>query len=234
MPRLPYRMLALFGLVGLIVLAGLLAPIATGATITPSSWTTKINTPTYDASGNPVTTTFTISVATGGYATSYAICLKMVDYPAYNTKAATYDTYKYLSYAPCVKFSWTSGSSSTHHVGTHFTFGGPGTYEVDWYVPDVPSNGGIQVGSGGTGTPQKLAWAKKGTENNTPPAWSPCPWDPQLQIAVWRPSRLKILNRCYTFTGSVTATPTAPNSLDRDRNWKISGLRLESMLRDEN
>jgi hypothetical protein len=211
------RVLIVFGLLGLVLLGGVLSPISASA-VDPTQWTTKVEPITRDAYGNPAQASFTIS----GPATSYAICLKMTDFPAYNTAAANYDTRTYGGYAPCVKFSWTSGASNNHRVGSHFTFGGPGTYEVDWYVPDVPANGGILVGTAGT-----LKWA------DTQDVYSPCPWDPQLQIGVWRPSRLILRNRCKTLTGTVTAAVVGPNSLDKDRTWSLAKMHAEYILRDK-
>jgi hypothetical protein len=140
--------------------------------------------------------------------------------PSYNTKP--YDNYKYSTYAPCVKFAWTSGTSDTHRFGFSFTFGGPGTYEVHWYVPDLPSSGGVEVG-----TPGQFTWA------NSNGTLSPCPPDPQLQIGVWRPSRHIILNRCKTLTGKVTAAVNGPNSLDKDRTWSLASQHAEYILRDQ-
>ena len=243
------RFILLCGFVGVTLLGGVIAPLSAGAarpspkpkpshspqpspspspspsptpTPTPEAWTTRVNTITRDSLGNPAQASFTIT----GLATPYAICLKLPDVsanrPDYNTKAATYDTYTYLTYKPCVKFAWSSNSSNTQTLGTHFTFGGPGTYEVHWYVPDV---GGIEVGTPGT-----LNWA------NSTGTWSPCPWDPQLQIGVWRPSRHQIINRCRTLTGT-TGSSASLSSLDKDRNWSIttSGgtkYHAEYMLRD--
>jgi hypothetical protein len=141
--------------------------------------------------------------------------------PSYNARIATYDSYTYDTYAPCVKFSWTSGSTDTQRFGTSFTFGGPGTYEVDWYVPDVPANGGSLVG-----TPRTFMWA------NSSGTYSPCPPDPQLQIGVWRPSRFQILNRCKTLSGTVTNDMGGRASLDQDASWGLASVHAEFMLRD--
>jgi hypothetical protein len=205
-------------LLGLVLLGGVLSPISASA-VDPTQWTTKVEPITRDSYGNPKQTSFTIS----GPATSYAICLKMTDFPAYNTAAANYDTNTYKTYAPCVKFSWTSGTSNNHRFGNNFTFGGPGTYEVDWYVPDVPAKGGTLVGTAGT-----FKWA------NTNDVYSPCPPDPQLQIGVWRPSRHIILNRCKTQTGKVTKAVVGPNSLDKDRTWGLATTHPEYIMRDLN
>jgi hypothetical protein len=176
---------------------------------------------TRDSFGNPAQASFTIS----GPTTSYAICVKMTAAPSYNARIATYDTYTYESggttYKPCVKFSWASGSTDTQRFGTSFTFGGPGTYEVDWYVPDLPANGGVQVG-----TPQTFKWANSGG------TYSPCPPDPQLQIGVWRPSRHQILNRCKTLSGTVTTGVGNRSSLDQDANWSLASVHAEFMMRD--
>jgi hypothetical protein len=174
-----------------------------------------------DSHGNPVQISFTIT----GPPTTYSICLSITAAPSYNGKAATYSTYTYSSYAPCRTFSIPSNHSKRHPTitgsstvafGSYFTFGGPATYAVTWSVD------GTAVGSIGS-----FKWANSGG------TYSPCPPDPQLQIGLWRPSRHQILNRCRTFTGSVTQAPGSPNSLDKDRGWKVSGLAHESMLRDE-
>jgi hypothetical protein len=188
--------------------------------VVPTDYTTSISSIARDSFGNPKTATFKIA----GPARNYEICLKMIDGSPSNTKIATYDTYTYKTYKPCVKFSWSSAVSNSHHVGTHFTFGGPGTYEVHWYVSDHLS--GIEVGTVAT-----LKWA------NTDGTWSPCPWDPQLQIGVWRPSRQKILNRCKTVTGTAGAKLNA-SELDQDRNWSITAgstkIHSEYVKRDLN
>jgi hypothetical protein len=97
---------------------------------------------------------------------------------------------------------------------------------VTWYVPDLPANGGIPVG-----TPRSFKWA------NSSGKWSPCPPDPQLRIGVWRPSRHIILNRCKTNTGVRISSSVSTNSLDGDRNWKITygstSRKVEYVLRDK-
>jgi hypothetical protein len=116
-----------------------------------------------------------------------------------------------------------AAGSDTQTFGNNFTFGGPATYEVDWYVPDVPANGGTRVGTAGT-----FQWAdSSGT-------LSPCPPDPQLQIGLWRPSRHKVLNRCKTVTAVVVKSVTT-SSLDQDRGFRFGSTALhpEYMLRDK-
>jgi hypothetical protein len=156
------------------------------------------------------------------------------------------------SYAPCNKFTISGGGSppsttttttttttstttsttttttlpatgsDTQTFGDRFTFGGPATYEVDWYVPDVPGNGGIKVG-----TAKTFKWANSGG------TYSPCPPDPQLQIGVWRPSRHQVLNRCKTLTGTVRKS-VSYDSLDKDHGFPIgsNSYHTEYMLRD--
>ncbi len=221
---IPARIAVLAAAAGVLLLVALV-PMAHA--VDPRDWTTTIDPMSRDSYGNPITLTFTIA----GPATSYAICLKMTRAPSYNTKAASYSSLSYTdagkTYAACKKFSWTSGSSNTHHFGTNFAFGGPGVYRVEWYVPDVPANGGTQVGQGATGKPQRFAWATAGRR------WSPCPPDPQLQIGVWRPSRHQILNRCYTLPGEVVRGVTT-SSLDYDHIWKLGpdSLQVEYIKRD--
>jgi hypothetical protein len=212
------RFTLISGLIGMVLLGGIVLP-TTASAVDPTQWTTKVNPLWRDSFGNPAQ----VRVGISGPATSYAVCLHMTAYPAYNTKAATYDTYTYGKYAPCVKFSWTAGSSSSHYVGTNFTFGGPGTYGVHWYVPDVPAEGGVEVG-----TPRSFKWA------NSNGTWSPCPWDPQLQIGVWRPSRFQILSRCKTRSGTVTSSVTGPGALDQDRGWGLAYMHIEYLMRDLN
>jgi hypothetical protein len=185
-----------------------------------------VNAITRDSFGNPAQASFTIS----GPTAPYAICIKLLaeSSPSYNKRAGSaYDTYTYSSggttYKPCKKFSWGSGTSNTQSFGANFTFGGPGTYEVHWYVPDVPANGGIEVGA-----PQTFAWA------DSADTFSPCPPDPQLQIGVWRPSRHKVLNRCKTLSGTATSGAGSPNSLDKDIGWSLAKVKVENMLRDNN
>jgi hypothetical protein len=159
--------------------------------------------------------------------TAYAICVTMTEYPAYNAKATTYETYTYDTYAPCKRFSWNNGTSNSQNFGTSFTFGGPGTYRVDWYVPDFPANGGTAVG-----TTRTFRWA------DSAGTYSPCPPDPQLQIGVWRPSRHQILNRCKTITGSNGSSSIHYVSKDQDRGWSLAfsstSLHTEYMMRDQN
>ncbi len=155
----------------------------------------------------------------------------MTSWPTYNTKAPNYSTLTYSSggttYQPCVEFSWGDKTTNTHHFGDHFPFGGPGTYEVDWYVPDVPANGGVQVGQGASGSQQTFTWA------NSNGTLSPCPPDPQLQIGVWRPSRHQILNRCKTVTGADNQSGgVKTSSLDYDKSWTVGSLHTEYMQRD--
>jgi len=225
--------------------------------IVPTDYTTKIGgctgTPvaasclTRDSYGNPSNATFTITTAT--VPTSYAVCLKVTAYPAVaNPIWDTYNAYYkggtlfgYTAsgsgagtYKSCEKFSWSSGSSSSHKLSDYFAFGGPATYEVDWYAPDIPVFDGtgtitnspvVQVG-----TFQTFRWAATSAPATV---WSPCPWTPQLQIGVWRTSRFNVLNRCKTITnGKVTSGVSGPNSLDKDRTWGINSLHTEYMKRD--
>jgi hypothetical protein len=227
MRRMMPARVALMAVITGVLLAVGLAPLA-ASPVDPTDWTTTIDPISRDSFGNPITLTFTIS----GPATSYAICLRMRRAPSYNTKAPVYTSLSYTdggkTYGPCKKFSWSSGASNTHHFGTNFAFGGPGMYEVRWFVPDIPANGGVQVGQGATShRQQKFAWA------TSDGAWSYCPPDPQLQIGVWRPSRHQILNRCYTVSGEVTRGVTT-SSLDSDHIWKLgsNSLQIEYVKRD--
>jgi hypothetical protein len=205
----------------LALVAGTVVAVPASA-VNPNAWTTRVNSFTRDSFGNPAQISFSIS----GPATTYAICLAITSAPSYNTKATSYDASTYGSYAPCRKFTLSS-STDTRRFGTYFTFGGPATYVVKWYVPDVPANGGNKVGSVGS-----FKWA------NSNGSLSPCPPDPQLMIGVWRPSRLRVLNRCKTTTGSnLSSSGIAVNSLDKDRGWRIkygtSSRHVEYVLRDQ-
>src|SRR5439155_16114540 len=142
------------------------------------------------------------------------------------------------SYSVCKKFSWSSGSSNSKKLSNFFAFGGPATYEVDWYAPDIPTFGSggaitnsvVQVGTGAPpNSPQTFLWAKTGAATGV---WSPCPWNPQLQIGVWRTSRFTVLNRCQVRLGTVTSGVKGPNSLDRDRSWGLASMHTEYIKRD--
>jgi hypothetical protein len=218
------RALSIAGFISLMLLSAVLVPTFAGAVV-PTDYTTTISSITRDTFGNPKTAIFKIA----GPAHNYEVCLTMDAGPAqptYNTRVGSaYDSYTYSSYKPCNKFSWSTSTSNSHHIGTHFTFGGPGIYTVHWYVPDKAT--GIEVG-----TAQTLRWA-----NSKTGTLSPCPWDPQLQIGVWRPSRHQILNRCKTVTG-VAGTRLSSSELDSDRNWGITvgstKIHVEYVLRDAN
>ncbi len=253
-----------FGFVALVLMGGLLSPIS-ATTIDPTAYTTRIGASsctTYpttclsrDSFGNPYDATFTISSA---QPTSYAICLKIfgtagTDYPSFNNKVAQYNAYLtggtlfgYSAsgsgsgtYKTCKAFSWSSGSSNSHKLSNYFAFGGPATYEVDWYAPGIPTfdgtgaitNSVVQVGAGAppSSTPQTFLWAKSGAAAGV---WSPCPWNPQLQIGVWRTSRFQVLNRCAVRSGTVTSRVKGPNSLDSDRSWGLASRHTEYVKRD--
>jgi hypothetical protein len=199
---------------GLINVAGADSQSPGGNTQTPNVFTTYVGSTsiTFDSKGNPVQASLILKGLP--QSSGYKLCIDIVP----ETKPS-YNDFNYGT--KCKTFSFGNSSTQTVTWGTNFAWGGPAEYRASWSVP--PTADPITVAT--------FKWTWKDSTN-----FSPCPPDPYLMQGVWQPSRLTIVNRCFTLKATVGKNYTT--SPDNDYTWYMdypghSDLHTEYMIRDQ-
>jgi hypothetical protein len=198
---------------GLINVAGANAGKPNASTRTPNAFTTYTGSTsiTYDSKGDPVQASLKLTGLP--QSSGFKLCVEIDSKPSYND----------FNYGlKCKTFSFSNSKTTSVTWGTNFPWGGPADYKVSWSVP--PTADAV--------TTSIMKWTFKDSTT-----LSPCPPDPYLMKGVWQPSRLKIIDRCFTSKGDVTGNYREVSG-DKDYTWFIrsgstSKLHTEYMIRDK-
>lgn len=180
---------------------------------TPRAFTSYVGSTSisYDSKGDPVQASLKLTGLP--QSSGFKLCVEIASRPSYND----------INYGvQCKTFSFANAKTTSVTWGTNFTWGGPAEYKASWSVP--PTADPI--------TTANFRWTAQGST-----ALSPCPPDPYLMQGVWQPSRLTIIDRCYTSKGDVTGNYREVSG-DKDYTWfirsgSITKLHTEYMTRDK-